>query len=247
MVKVSQIITDAYRESNNIPIGTVPNPDEQTEGLNIFNRLVRSLFGTEAGDPYVNFYIGNNNVNTSTSNNPNSFPGGWFPPVNTRIVCNNTQSQTFYMNPQPQDGERLAINDASNNFATYPVTIKGNGSTINGSPTAVLNTDGVNVEYFYRADLSDWQTISSLTLTSDLPFPVDFEDMFVIGLAMRINPRNGTQIDPQSIAAYKSLTSKFRARYMIRSAPDSEEGLLRTSIIKPYNRRVFIDRFKTGY
>ena len=49
-VTVSQIITEAYRESNNIPVGTVPTTNEQNEAVLIFNRLVKSMFGNEAGD-----------------------------------------------------------------------------------------------------------------------------------------------------------------------------------------------------
>jgi hypothetical protein len=248
MTAVSQIITEAFRESNNIPAGDLPTNIEQVEGLNIFNRMVRAVLGTEAGDPFTNYSIGNNGVDTTTISNPTVFPVGWYPPINSRIICNINSAQSFYLNPFPQDGERFAINDASSNFATYPVTMNGNGRTIDGATSVVLNTNGFKAEYFYRADLNDWQTVSNLTLTSNLPFPQEFEDMFIIGLAMRINPRNGTNIDPQSVEAYKRLKSMFKARYSITSKQDSEEGLLRTTGVRLRSRTIRgYDRFITGY
>jgi hypothetical protein len=134
----------------------------------------------------------------------------------------------MYLTPYPEDGERFAINDASNNFATYPVTIYGNGRLIDGATSVTLNTNGVRKEYFYRADLNSWMNVVDLTLTDSLPFPIEFEDMFIIGLAMRINPRNKQAIDPQSVEMYKRLRSLFRARYSQSIEQRPEYALIRT-------------------
>lgn len=253
-VTVSQIITEAYRESNNIPVGTTPTTNEQNEAVLIFNRLVKSMFGNEAGDAFETVNIGNNNVNLNTVYNYVVTPvNGWFPPVNSRLVFNNTVAQTIYLNPYPMDGERFAVQDASGNLSTYPVTLVGNGRTIDGSNTAVLNTNGLKREWFFRADLGDWQQVSDLTLASTLPFPTEFEDLFILGLALRINPRNGTPIDGQSVETYKRLRSLFKARYTLAIDQRAEEGLLRllgerrASYPGRSDKNYSTQRFNSGY
>lgn len=245
MVLVSQIINEAYRETNLIPIGQSPSSVEQAEAVLIFNRLVKSVFGNEAGDPYINLSIGNNNVVPNTFQNYDTIPtNNWFPPTNSRIIFNNTSSQTLNLNPAPIDGERLSIQDASGNFSTRPVTLIGNGRTIDGAISVSLNTNGLVREWFYRADVHDWQTISDLNANSALPFPVEFEDLFIIGLALRLNPRNGTQIDPASVSTYNKLLSKFRARYTLVIQQSPELALLRTSGV-PYQIYRNLGRFMT--
>lgn len=245
MVTVSQIINEAYRETNLIPIGQSPSAVEQAEAVLIFNRLVKAVFGNEAGDPYTNFGIGNNNVVPGTIQSYDTIPtNNWYPPTNSRIIFNNTSTQTLNLNPAPIDGERLSIQDASNNFSTLPLTVVGNGRTIDGATSVSLNTNGLVQEWFYRADVHDWRTISNLTADSVLPFPVEFEDLFIIGLALRLNPRNGTQIDPQSISTYNKLQSKFRARYSLVIQQSPELALLRTSGV-PYQIYRNIGRYMT--
>jgi hypothetical protein len=46
---VSEIITDAFRQSNLVAVGTTPTTEETTEALRYLNRIVKSVFGNEAG------------------------------------------------------------------------------------------------------------------------------------------------------------------------------------------------------
>lgn len=233
MVLISQIITEAYRESNNIALGQTPEAAEQAEALLLFNRFLRSVFGNEAGDPFTPVSIGTNNVTNGLYYNLETIPSGWYPPRNSRVVFNNKVAQTLLLNPYPEDGERLAVNDASQNFSTYPVTVVGNGRLIDGTTQVVLNTNGIVKEYFYRADLNSWMSVSDLGITDTFPFPEEFEDLFIIGLAIRINPRNKQELDPLSLASYKRLRSMFRARYKQVIDTRPEEGILRTPNV-PY-------------
>ena len=247
MVTVLQIITEAYRESNNIPIGTVPTTAEQAEGLLLFNRYTRSVYGNEMGDPLTPLAIGNNNVNQSSYYNYITVPtNGWYAPMNSRIICNNQSAITINFNPYPIDGERLAIQDASNNFSTYPVTLIGNGRTIGGAITLVLSTSGIRQEYFYRADTNDWVLVSDLQLSDIFPFPEEFEDFFIIGVALRVNPRNKQTLDPQSAQAYQRMRTLFRARYGQTTEVRSEEGLIRTSNVTTQKYRSYNTYLNTG-
>jgi hypothetical protein len=225
VVTVSQIITEAFRESNNLAIGQSPTAQEQVEGLTLFNRLVKSVFGSEAGQLLTPINIGSNNIAPAEFATIPS--GNWFVPANSKIFFNLLAPQTISLNPSPEDGERFAVQDVSGNFNSFNVTIKANGRTIEGLTQQVLNANGENKEWFYRADTANWQLTSPLTLSSVFPFPEEFEDYFIIGLAMRLNPRSGVQMDGQSIEAYRKSKIRLRARYSQTIEMRPEEGLLR--------------------
>lgn len=230
MTLVSDIIRDAYRESNLIAINADPTDAEQTEGLRLLNRLIAFTYGEDAGDELQPLIIGQNNISR-----PTDYPGytqvpdhtDWFVPENSRLVLNLTEAQTVYLDPNPRDGARLAIMDKSGNLDTYNLTINGNGRTIASATSVTVSTASANQEYFYRADTGDWALVSPLTAEDTFPFPDEFEDLFVIGLAARINPRNGTVLDAQSSSHYGKQLKAFKARYRQRLEVGVELGLLK--------------------
>lgn len=254
MTTVAQIITDAYRESNLIAIGTSATANEEAEALRLLDRAVKSVFGYEAGENLVPFPLGRNNV-TEPSGFPayDNVPGGdWYAPTNARFILNVTQAISIPLNIQPDDGSRVGVIDASDNLDTYNVTLQGNGRTIEGVSSLVLDTAGLNREWFYRADLGEWKQLTDLTLASEFPFPEEFDDMFVIMLAMRLNPRNDMKADPQSFNAYRRVRQIFRARYKQITEVASEEALLRMSeqvyTETSYDNRFDnTNKFKRGY
>lgn len=227
MTLVHEIIKDAFREANLISITQSPTLDEQAEALRLLNRFVRSIFGVEAGEKLQSLAVGSNNVTTTNSLPTYTVTGEAYVPLNARLLINTTAPLAVNLHPDPEDGARFAVVDASGNFATNNVTVSGNGRRIAGSLTAVLNTNSLKKEWFYRADLGDWQVISDLGLNDVFPFPLEFEDLFVIGLATRLNPRNGASIEEQAMLNYRRQRSLFRARYSQSIQQDSEEGLIR--------------------
>lgn len=240
MTLISTIIRDAYRESNLIAITADPTTAEQTEGLRLLNRLVPSLFGNEAGDPLETVPVGRNNVNVDVE--PTLSDN--IVPLNSRLVLNLTAAKTLYLSPKPQDGSRLAVIDKSGNLSTYNLVLRGNGYTIAGAATATLSTNSLSREYFFRADTGDWSLLADLEADDSSPFPQKFDDMLVIGLAIRLNPRNGTAISGESLEAYKSSLRKFRAQYCQNVSARVEEALLKTSVnhLSHYD----YDDFNTG-
>ena len=254
MTTVSQIITDAYRESNLIAISEIPNAAQEAEALRFLDRGVKSVFGYEVGENLIPFPLGRNNIQAPTAypiydNLPS---GEWFTPVNTRFILNLTQAVSVPLHPSPGDGTRDAVVDASDNLSTYNVTLQGNGRTIEGSSTLTLNTDGLNREWFYRQDLGEWKQLTDLSLADEFPFPSQFDDMFIVMLAMRLNPRNNIQADQQTFIAYTRSRKQFRARYKQTTEVESEAALLHLS------RQTYTDtdwrgysetteRFKRGY
>jgi len=227
LTTISTLIRDAFRESNLIAISADPTEAEQAEGLRLLNRVVLSLLGNEAGDPLNTFPLGSNNVSR-----PSGFPdqpqNDWFVPVNVRLVLNLTDDQTVYLHPQPNDGARFAVVDKSDNLSTNSLTVMGNGYTIEDEPSLVFNTNGTAREYFFRADTGNWTAVSPLTAESESPFPEQFDDLLIISLAMRLNPRHGVAADAQSVETLRSLLRKFKAQYGQTVETPLEEGLLRT-------------------
>lgn len=229
MTLVSEIITDAYRLGNLVPIGTVPNAAQQTEGLRYLNRIVLSAIGNEAGDPLQAFPVGRRNIER-----PSGWPwydgvpdNDWFVPKNIRVMLNLNGSVNLYLHPSPDDGSRFAAIDVSNNLSTFPVTVLGNGRLIEGATSIVLNTNGEDKEWFYRADLGEWQLCSPLAITDDFPFPSDFDDFFIISLAMRLNPSYSQEMDPQTQFVFKRSGNQLKARYNQTIPMASEPGLYR--------------------
>jgi len=231
MTLVAQIIKDAFRESNLISIGETPSANEQEEALRILQRFIRSLLGNSMGDPLTSYPIGRTNVIT-----PSGFPiyssppgGDWFIPDNTRLVANLSSAVSIPLHPLPEDGARMAVIDTANNIDTYNITLQGNGRTIEGATSLTLDTVGLSAEWFYRADLGDWKRVSDLVLLDELPFPEEFDDVFIVFLAMRINPRNTIPLNSQSGMAYAKSLKEFKARYSQRKTIRSEIGLTRLS------------------
>lgn len=225
---ISQIIQDAYREANIIAVETNPTANQSTEGLRLLNRYIRALFGNELGQSLRRIPYGDNNVG-HRSDEALYYQSvlNYFIPSNSKIICNLEAAKTLRFPPNPEDGARIAISDASSNFSTYNLTLEGNGRVIEGTTSVTLNTDGQDVEYFYREDTSEWKQVSTLATSDPLPFPEQYDDIFIIGLAIRLAPRYGTSIAPESIEIYNSVMSKFRARYGTTDEIRSELGLTR--------------------
>ena len=228
MTTISQIITDAYRESNLIAVGGSPTTAEQTEALRLLNRVVSSLFGNEMGDPLKVLPLGKGNMQTPT--NVNFYMDDildYYVPANTRLQCNLEAEVTVNLIPNPQDGSRFAVVDASNNLATHNLIVYGNGRLIEDATNIVLDTSGLTREWFYRDDLGEWVRLSDLTLESESPFPTEFDDLLITSLALRLAPRQGAEFDTATQVTMSRLEKKFRARYKQTETADVEDGWLK--------------------
>lgn len=229
MTIVSEIITDAHRLGNILAIGTTPTDEEMAEGLRYLNRLVKSVFGNEAGDALESFPIGRNGIS-----HPSGYPwwndvpdNDWFVPKNTRVVLNLESSISLYLHPDPDDGSRFAAKDVSGTLATYPLSVFGNGRLIEDQFSITLDTNGFDGEWFYRADLSNWIKYAPLALDDTFPFPEEFDDFFITLLAIRINPAYGVSLDDQGKLIFTRAKTQFRARYNQDIQMRSELGLIR--------------------
>lgn len=214
MTVVSSIITDAFREGNILPLAKAPTDAQATEALRLLNQLFRTIYGDDAGESLQDWPLGNFGRESP------EYDLGWsdyridHPTINQRLIALNEEARTIYLPLYPQDGSRMGIADPFGRLESVPVTLDGNGRTIEGNATLALNTNGLYREWFYRADLGNWMRLTGITLDDEMPFPDDFDVFFTITLAMRLNPRYGRQMDAQSAETYKSERRKFVARYL---------------------------------
>lgn len=240
MTLVSSIIRRAYRESNLLALTADPTTAQTDEALEQFQGLLASVYGNEMGEPLQLFPIGRNNVKV-----PSGYPWGdgyppreWWVPLQARLVCNLTAAFTVDLHPAPEDGSRLGVVDASGNFATYPLTLVGNGRLIEGVTSLPLSTNGFLGEWLYRADLGQWMRVTPITASSEMPFPHEFDDYFITMLALRLNPRYGQDLSKSSAAALQRSETQLKARYHQTIPTPTEPGLTQMSVqTYPNNRR----------
>lgn len=248
MTYTSVIIQDAYREGNMVAIGASPSTAQVTEGLRLLNRLVTGVYGNEAGDGLFDWPVGNAGMQEEIANDWTSASWTGLLP-NARIVANHSVTQTLYMPPDPYDGARIAITDPKNLLATYPITLNGNGRTIEGAATLVLNTAGLDRSWFYRAEQGDWVRLSALTGTNpeEFPFPEEFDDFFITRLAMRLNPRYGRSMSEDSVAQLLTVERRMRARYRQKQNIPADFGVLALTSHNGLERGQRIVRGRMGW
>ncbi|TXH13741.1 MAG: hypothetical protein E6R03_10740 [Hyphomicrobiaceae bacterium] len=229
MTTVYQIIVDAYRVCNLIPVGVAPTQQQEAEGLRYLDRIIKSVLGYEVGEQTETKNLGDLGVGYS------SVFGEWdnsstvLVPGNTKVMCNLTSSQEIWLDPNPSMGARLAIQDIPGNFATYNLTVHGNGRRIEGQSSIILITDSTNTEWLYDNEQGDWLKIANLTKFDNLPFPSKFDDFFIISLAYRLNPAYSRQFDPQTDKMLRRAERQLSSTYRTVKEKDTELALLKLS------------------
>lgn len=215
MTTVASIINSAFRETNLIPLGVSPTTAQSDEAFALLSTIVSSVLGNEAGENLVPMPLGQNDIDAPAGYPwyANELPGNTFVPTNMRIMCNLTGAGTINLHPAPHDGARMGIVDVSQNFDIYPLTVRGNGRSIEGEDEMVYSDQGTVREWVYRGDLGNWVTVIPLDEDGDMPWPSEFDDMFIIMLAVRLNPRYGQTMHPASVDTLRKTMSKFSARY----------------------------------
>lgn len=216
MTLVSDIVRSGMRESNIVARQQTSPPDETNEALARLETLVFAVLGSDVGYILEDWTIKSSTVIIKPSGVPLTAAqaAAYTVAPNSRLVCGLTAATSLSLNPMPQDGEQFGLVDATSAFVGNNLTLVPNGRKINGTNgSLVLNTAGVAKSYFYRADIADWRPIAPLVLTDQFIFPEDFDDFFITSLAMRMNPRYGKQLSPESKAVMDAQKAQITARY----------------------------------
>lgn len=240
MTTISTIISDAFRESRITAVGDGPQAEEFAEGFRRLQAILKSIMAFEAGEYYTSVNFGSDNLSTghTAGQDWSSMIESTYLPSNSRLVCHLDHPTTIYLDPNPEDGAKVAIIDVAGNFGTNSLTLDGNGRNIDSATTAVLSTNSVNKDWFYRADLAKWVAFTDITEDGVSPLPDEFDEYLVTLLALRLNPRyTGTPMSGESGAIFQKARSYFRSRYKQTKNMPSEYGL-QLSPLRGLGRRI---------
>lgn len=233
MTVISDIIQQAFRESDLLSELNHPTPTQMSEALARLNTIFKSTLGYEVGEQLRDVNLGKSEIDKNVWTNVewvDNTPSWWWSnnvsDPNVRLIVQVEEPTDVYLPPRPQDGARFGLHDPFGILSTNPVTIHGNGRLIESADSVVLNTDNVRLQWMFRADLSDWVRIEGLTDASqEMPFPEEFDDYFITELAMKINPRNKALTTQETVRTQARMRSEIRSRYRQNRQMPAELGL----------------------
>lgn len=214
--KAKELIVQAFSEGGFTARAGSTIAEEMQEALPRLNSLLFSLLGYELGEQYTDWPVPHP---SRTSSTPARYPRDPLaenlsetqyvhPPANSRIIAKNTSVVTAYFPESPSDGARMAYADVG---ATANITFDGNGRTIQG--VASVEGSGGTRRWFYRADLGDWICLDPLQMDDYSPLPLEFDDLLIAGLVIRLSARFGKEPSAVLAGRYTDMLSRLRARY----------------------------------
>lgn len=224
-MQASEIVKQAYREGNLVSLDAttgepVTTPGQDTEGLSLLNSFVSSLLGFELGEFAMDWPVPPSQTSPVPARFP-IFPQGtelrsdqWpYPPANVQVITKLVEDTTIFLTQNPEDGARVQFSNIGD-AAAFNLTIDANGRLVKSALT-VTDTPG-NLDgqiLFYRADLSDWQLVSTLTGADESPFPTLYDDLLSVATFIRLAPRYGRSVSNETSATFNRLMKRLKTQY----------------------------------
>lgn len=236
MTQVQALVVGAFREGNLVPVGKTPTTGELTEGLDLYNRLMLSLFGFTVGEKLRDWRIQEQQRTGTVSRVYPLLPGSQiprvpqfplYPPQNARIVWDGSPVHAYFPE-RPDDGAVMGLtagSGAAQQDNQGELTLDGNGLLIDGEELAEYENLAMVTpkRWFYRADLGRWMTVAAQALDDDGLFPNELDDLFVCMVSIRLAPRYSKEISASTIERVKTMTTLLRSRYA-QSEPTPSGG-----------------------
>lgn len=208
MTLVQDIIDRGYREGNLIPAGQSADDTQRTEGLNVLNGFLRSLFGFELGqwlrDVTIPYPGEHHRHHSHTFGADEDFY------ANVRFLSKITSAKTVKLDPHPEDGAQIAYASVG---ATANLTIDAQDRLIESSTALELTPLDSPRHWFYRADIGTWVLVQTLALTDEQPFPPEFDDFLISAVSKRLQPRHSKELAPGTEEIFKEGMKILRARF----------------------------------
>jgi hypothetical protein len=224
MTLVSQIVIDMLRESNLVPLGESGDAAQGQEALRILNRLVQSVFGNEVGERLNDWLI------PGPLGVVETMPWDNYLWADLRLIIASGGAQTFQMDPNPQNGDRLQLVDAGSDFSANPITLqRGTALFEGGTADYVADTEGFNTTWIYNAAAANWAKVSPLLANDEFPFPEAYDDAFIGLGAVRLSPRYEKAMSSESQASLQRSLSQLRAAYAQTRRTSADLAVLRLS------------------
>jgi|14_taG_2_1085336.scaffolds.fasta_scaffold52819_2 hypothetical protein len=228
MTTLRNIVRNAYRESGIIQKGLQPDADQYAEGLQKLKNIIENVFEEEVGTRFQDLRYGSDGVDSrysSYTSDIQSYLDTTYLPSAARLIVNKDSPSTVYLEPSPCDGSLISVRDAKGSFATAPFTLDAGPNLIEGAKTVSLDIDTLSATWMYRADLAEWTRLESLEEDSDMPFPSQFDDYFIIKTATALHPRYLVTAEQQTMMHYRDAQRRFRSRYSFDRQMPSERAL----------------------
>ena len=202
MATAREIIQTAYRKAGVVPLLQAPTAAMAAIALTELNRLIANYVGFGSSLPWDT---------VRADRTVELYPED----PSLRLALQNTSAITLTLPRLPRDGSRLQIIDPNLTLAAAPVTLARNGWQIEGAATnLVLNTNGANRMWMFRADTGNWARAANLALDDALPFPDDFDLGMALLLAQRLGGEFRVQLSPQDQGFAKDAHTRLRSRYV---------------------------------
>lgn len=225
MSTLSEIIQRAFRESQILDIDRQPSTAQSAEAL----QMLQGIIARCTRPATVPIWLGNlgaiREQKGTVFRDFNPFIGKRAVPQDCFVNLLLDTATEILLPPSPGDGARLTFIDVAGTLADNPLTIQGNGNLVAGSTLQVLSTNSQIYSLMFRRDIANWQVVSTLAATDQMPFPMEFDDMFVIELAIRINPRYGKEISGITSEMYQMMRSRFIGRYTSENSSAAPDNL----------------------
>lgn len=234
MATVGDLVRAAYRQENLIAVGQTPTTGQLEEGVSRFNSIWRWLIGNKFGEKLLLWPVPPNpSVNEAREwpllPRDEKLPSDvWpYPQQNSMMVVNIGGPTTVYFKQNPSDGARMGLRNIGTSFATYPLTINGNGMLIEGASTLVLNTALTSpLLWFFRQDLGEWKRVTTLASTDDSPLPDEFDDFWRCAVALALCPMYGKDAQEMTALTYRAGLAAGVGRYAQNMPAATEPGNL---------------------
>lgn len=226
MTTAQVIINRALRETQILPSDVAPTTEQTNEALPLLQGIVERYVRA----PIITLWLGDlSDVKQQRGVIMRDFTlyqDRVAIPQDIYLNCLLDGPKTIRLPPSPGDGARMVIIDVANTFGTNNLTIDGNGNLVDGGNSLVLATSGQGVSLLYRRELANWIIVpAELGLSNNLPYPAMYDDLFVIELAMRLDPRYGKEMSPITVETYKQVRSQFVGRYLMTQSSASPDVL----------------------
>jgi hypothetical protein len=206
MTLCSEIVRRAFTEIRIIGGGRSPRATEGADAMIALQGLIDGLSGFGIGEELTDYEPTTGDTLAS----------------NVRVLCDDSLTLTLPATPNP--GARVQIVDVGGSMSTNPVTLQRNGRKLEAAYASLtLNTDGLDRTWMYRGDTANWQRISALALTDELPFPDD--EAFVLELGLRLAPQYGAQLSAESQVARQRAMNRLKARYRQRVVTPADDAV----------------------
>jgi hypothetical protein len=224
MTTATDLILQAYRDCNIVPVGLPLTDRQAAEGLLLLNQVVLGLCNSDAGVLYRDVDVPRpERHHWSDGHLVRRRRSG----RNIRLVLASADgvARKVTLSAHPDNGAFLTVADPLVSLASTPLTISANGRAIAGQAEITLTDATDPPVWLYRADLANWLPVTPLELTDQFPFTRDFDPYYVILLAMRLNPRYGRSLDPQSQTTLNQYRQNFVNAHLQRDRLAIDEAL----------------------